>query len=64
MAKIIIRVKKGGGAEIRSEGVKGDACTEATRPYREQMAGDVISDKHTEEMHETPLNDMDLETDL
>lgn len=52
MSSVKIHVQRGGKTSITTEGVAGERCTEASRPYREKLAGRVVSDVPTDEMHQ------------
>jgi hypothetical protein len=49
---MIIQFKKGGKVTMTPTGYPGEACTKMTAHYRKHMAGDVKSDRPTEEMYE------------
>ena len=59
MSQVIITVKKGGQTSVKVEGVPGGQCVEASRPYKERLAGEVASDRPTEEIHQIPLSELD-----
>jgi hypothetical protein len=57
MSQVKMHIRKGGKTTMTVEGVPGQNCTEASRPYRERLAGQVTSDEATEEMNLPPLTD-------
>jgi hypothetical protein len=56
MSQVIIKVGKKGETSIEVKGVAGGHCTTASAPYKAKLAGEVVSDKPTEEMNQAPLS--------
>jgi hypothetical protein len=51
---------KGGKTTMEVNGVKGEACTDVTRPFQEKMLGNITSQDPTDEMYEA-VQDHDQE---
>lgn len=50
-----MKIGLGGKVEMKTEGVAGETCRKASRPYREKLAGRMVSDTPTEEMNQTDV---------
>lgn len=55
MSKVIMKIGLGGKVEMRTEGVAGATCRNASHPYREMLAGRTVSDTPTEEMNQSDV---------
>jgi hypothetical protein len=62
MSKVVMHIRRGGKVEMKTKGVPGDGCLKASQPYREKLAGKVLSDEPTEEMNQVnPLTEGEFE---
>ena len=55
MSRVIMKIGLGGKVEMKTEGVAGETCRNASRPYREKLAGRTVSDTPTEEMNQADV---------
>ncbi len=55
MSKVIMNIGPGGKVKMKTEGVAGATCLQASQPYREKLAGKQISDTPTEEMDQAEV---------
>lgn len=61
MSVIKITVRKGGHTKIEVQGVPGQSCKEASRPYVERLIGEVTSDEPTAEMTQQSVEERQQE---